>query len=163
MALLGAWGGIVPYAGPAFGYPLPAGTDQSAWQWTAPHWQLYLVAGLATLAGAAVLLASGGRRDRAAGGCLLGLIGGTWFILGPVFAPAFVSGFQFATGASTLMTVVTPLGYNDGTGLLIVILALTAYSLTRTPPVQVAPSQRLEADGAGQTERASVEQAATPR
>lgn len=107
MALLGAWSGILPYAGPAFGYPLPAGSQTAAWQWTAMHWQLYLVAGLATLAGAALLLAGGRNRAVRAAGCALGAIGGAWFVLGPVFAPAFASGFAFASGASTFMTVVT--------------------------------------------------------
>jgi hypothetical protein len=141
MALLGAWGGIVPYAGPDFGYPLPAGTHPAAWEWTASHWQLYLVAGAATVAGALMVLAAPARRDLARWGALLGLIGGSWFVLGPVFAPAFLSGFHFTAGASTLMTVVTPLGYNDGTGLLIAIFAVLTFGLTRMSAAAAQPEK----------------------
>jgi hypothetical protein len=156
MALLGAWGGIVPYAGPDFGYPLPAGTHPGAWQWTASHWQLYLVAGAATVAGALLLLA--GRRPLTSLGGVLGLIGGSWFVLGPVFAPEFLTNFRFASGgASSWMSVLTPLGYNDGTGVLIAIFSGLALGLAARAPVAPpedveiyeTPRERAEAEAAG--------------
>jgi hypothetical protein len=163
MALLGAWGGIVPYAGPDFGYPLPAGTHQPAWQWTATHWQLYLVAGAATLAAALVLVAATARPKLTGWGTLLGLIGGAWFVLGPVFAPAFLSSFSFASGASTLMTVVTPLGYNDGTGLLIAILAILAFGFARTPSAPAPPEEPETYETAREVDTGTRERTTVPR
>jgi hypothetical protein len=161
MGLLGAWGGIVPYAGPEFGYPLPAGTQPAAWEWTATHWQLYLVAGAATIAGALVLLGARARREVVLGS-LLGLIGGAWFVLGPVFAPSFLHGFSFAEGASTLMTVVTPLGYNDGTGLLIAMLAMLAFGLSLRPESARPPEPEIY-ETAREADAAVSERTAVPR
>lgn len=133
IALLGAWGGIVPFAGPAFGYPMPAGSHIPAWQWTASHWQLHVVAGCAAIVGGA-LVALARRRGAATGGALLGLLGGAWFVLGPVFQPVWTGGGGMMKGGSmgmpsAWMQAVTPLGYHYGTGLLIALLS--AFALTR--------------------------------
>ena len=34
LAALGAWGALVPFVGPEFEYPFPAGSDVGAWEWS---------------------------------------------------------------------------------------------------------------------------------
>jgi hypothetical protein len=134
--ILGAWGGIVPFVGPAFGYPMPPGSHIQAWTWTPQHAELHVAAGGAAFIGGLLLLAAA---PRAAGrlGAWLGLVGGAWFVLGPVFSPAFSTGGGGMAGpASTFMRVVTPLGYHYGTGLVIVVLSAVALALlARVRPV----------------------------
>ncbi|HLI54768.1 MAG TPA: hypothetical protein VKU88_10615 [Acidimicrobiales bacterium] len=130
LILLGAWAAIVPFAGPAFGYPMPAGSHIGAWIWSASHLELHLVPGIATILGGMLLLLSR-HRQVAAGGATLAVVGGAWQALGPVFSPAFSSsgggmGMKMGIHPSTFMTVVTPLGYHYGTGVVEVLLAALA-------------------------------------
>lgn len=121
--VLGAWGAIVPFAGPAFGYPMPPGSQVPAWSWTAQHAELHVAAGGAAFIGGLLLMVARSRGAAVLGG-LTALLGGAWFVLGPIFSPAFSSGGAAAAGpASTFMHIVTPLGYHYGTGLVIALLA----------------------------------------
>jgi hypothetical protein len=136
IALLGAWGAIVPYVGPTFGYPEPAGSNQAAWQWTAASWQFHLVPGVVAVV-AGLLLMSG-----ASVGGLLGLLAGAWFIVGPEVRLAWASHVHagaLPTGASKWMQALTPIGYHLGTGLLMCALGAFALGLAAiarrpTPP-----------------------------
>ena len=56
--LLGAWGGIVPYVGPTFGFRKGAG---ASWQWTTSHSLLWLAPGAAAFLAGLVLLTFGPR------------------------------------------------------------------------------------------------------
>lgn len=132
--ILGAWGAVLPFAGPSFGYPMPPGSHMPAWLWTASHAELHVAAGGAAFIGGALLLAGANRRLARIGGWIA-LLGGTWFVLGPIFSPAFLGGGGgFLSGpTSTFMRVVTPLGYHYGTGLVIVLLsALSLGVIART-------------------------------
>jgi hypothetical protein len=122
LVLLGAWGGIVSYVGPKFGYTMGS---QSGWQWTSANWQLHLVPGAAVVLGGLLLMAA-----RRSGG-LLALLGGAWLVLGPLFASMWLGPFgaESNVASSTLAQVARPLGYHYGTGLL--ITALAAYALGR--------------------------------
>lgn len=130
LILLGTWAAIVPFTGPAFGYPMPAGSHTGAWIWSASHLELHLLPGIATILGGMLLLLSR-HRQVAAAGATLAVLGGAWQALGPVFSPAFSSsggGMAMGMGMhpSTFMTVVTPLGYHYGTGVVEVLLAAVA-------------------------------------
>ena len=152
---LGAWAAIVPYIGPLFGYPEPAGANVPAWQWTAAHWQLHLAPGVVVVIGALLMLAA--RRTGSLGlGSLLALAGGAWLVLGPVFDALWMplnAGGAVTTpttaAVSRWMQVLTPLGYHYGTGLLIAVLA--TFGLRRphrrgarveAPEGEPAPEQR---------------------
>jgi hypothetical protein len=82
VALLGAWAAIVPFAGPAFGYPMPPGSNGDAWQWTASHWQLHVAAGVPALIGGLLLMFGSSSAARLGG--VVGMLGGAWAVLGPV-------------------------------------------------------------------------------
>lgn len=124
IVLLGAWGGIVPYIGPRFGY---RASGSGSFHWTTTHSLLYLAPGAVAVAWGLIILAtlaaSGGRglpvvKVLAA----LGVIAcGAWFVLGPVVWPIFSSAVVFAP-ATPLVRFVNEVGYNLGPGLLLAIL-----------------------------------------
>lgn len=132
LVLLGAWGAIVPFVGPSFGYPMPPGSHIPAWQWSTSHLELHLLPGIAAIVGGLLLLGGIGR-GIAYLGALIAILAGSWFVLGPVFSPAILGSGGMGGGMmatpSTLMKVVTPLGYHYGTGLLIAVLAASALGL----------------------------------
>lgn len=144
---LGAWVAIVAYVGPAFGYPMPPGSDQPAWEWSASHTQRHLLPGIAAIVGGGLLWP----RSRAAvlTGAWLALAAGAWFVLSPFIPRAWLDGGGGGGGdASTVMQIITPLGYHHVPGLLTV--ALTAFVLGRLLPVRDAHPQAAERAGVPQ-------------
>lgn len=129
LLILGAWDAIVPFAGPGFGYPMPAGSNIPAWEWSTSHLELHLLPGIAAVVGGLMLFGafrSGLRRA----GALLGVGAGFWIATGPIFSPAFLGGGGGPKPpASVFMTIVTKLGYHYGTGLVMAIIAAIALGL----------------------------------
>lgn len=127
IALVGIWGAAIPYVGPLFGYPMPPGADVPAWEWTAGHWQLHLVPGLVAIAGGVMVATV----RRAGFGSLLALASGAWFVVGNEFARLWlpVGGGGGANVAEWTM-VATILGYHDGIGLVLIVLAAAAIATT---------------------------------
>jgi len=78
LILLGAWGGLVPFVGPYFGY---AYTPDKAWHFTLARLWLEIVPGAAAVLGG-VLVAVSARRLLAGGGAVLAALGGAWFVVG---------------------------------------------------------------------------------
>jgi hypothetical protein len=120
IVVLGAWGGLVPFIGPYFGF----GAGTPAWTWTRPFATLNVVAGAVAVIGGLLLLSATRSRLASLGG-LLAVGGGMWFVLGPVFQPLWhqTSSLAVDTTGPTWMQVAKVLGYHDGTGLLIAVLA----------------------------------------
>lgn len=128
VVLLGIWGGILPFVGPLFGYRMLPG---SAWSWTAGAAELHVGPGVLVLLGGLMLLAGGKPRF----GALLAFIGGTWFVVGPLFASLWLGPVAAETRVASagLMQAMAPLGYHYGTGLVIVALAARAGRRTTLP------------------------------
>ncbi len=125
VVLLGAAGGIAPYAGPRFHFQMGAG---AAWQWTTERWQLHAAPGALVVLGGLLLLAAA-PRPAARLGAVLALVGGAWFVVGPVLAPIWLGTISEGQVASTtLRQAAHPLGYHYGTGLLIVAAAAYAWA-----------------------------------
>ena len=113
---LGAWGAIVPFVGPEFGYPFPAGSDRESWDWTASTWQLSLLPGIAAAYGGLILLGLLGTvRFAPALGALIALAAGAWFVLGAEFSRLWTSPPPEGTG-SDWMVIATNVGYHEGLG-----------------------------------------------
>jgi len=124
LILLGAWGGIVAFVGPLFGYRMSPGP---AWQWTTSHWELHAAPGGAIVLGGLLLLAATPRMA-ARFGAFLALLGGMWLVVGPLFASMWLgSNAETQVASSTLSEAARPLGYHYGTGILVV--AVAAYAL----------------------------------
>lgn len=128
--LLGAWGGIVAYIGPSFGF---SADGSATWTWNLAHGLLFLVPGAgACIAGLLVMfegLSTGpARRSLLTGGALLAGVCGAWFIVGSVAWPV-LEGVAFFKSASPLLELAYWVGYALGTGGL--LLALGAFALGR--------------------------------
>ncbi len=122
--LVSAWGGIVPYVGPMFGYHA---NGTGSWQWTFLNAMLYLVPGAVGVVVSLAILARS-RRGRLAARFSLAFAGlllaacGAWFVVGPVAWPALgASGIVFAPAAPSAMFV-NQVGYNLGVGVILAVL-----------------------------------------
>jgi len=116
--LLGAWGAVVAYVGPSFGYG-PRGAQ--SWSWTTPHLVLNLIPGAVALAAGLLTMA-----DRSITGALARFTGllafgaGGWFVLGRTVYPIFygtAAPDYGATGHGAQAAFVTTLGYGLGVGI----------------------------------------------
>jgi hypothetical protein len=124
VALLGIWGGIIPFVGPYFGY---AYTPDKAWTYTTGRLWLEILPGIGALLGGLLIMAA---RSRYVGlfGAVLAIASGAWFILGNVFAPLWTTinpaGVPASTG--TAMRALEQLGFFSGLGIVIILLAAVA-------------------------------------
>jgi len=120
--LVSAWGAIVPYVGPTFGY---RADGAASWTWNLAHGVLALVPGaVGVIAGLAMLSAGGrlavgfGRMSLATAG-LLALAAGGWFIIGPTAWPVLVNTHAYFVGGSPVRVLENVVGYSLGTGAVI--------------------------------------------
>jgi hypothetical protein len=130
LMLLGAWGAVIPFVGPYFGY---AFTPDKHWAYTSGRLWLSIVPGAAAFLGGLLVLAF----DRiAALGGLLAALGGAWFVLGQsIVAEAFRS-YSISSGSPvtasgalfgpTTMKFLEGLGFFYGLGVVILFLAALA-------------------------------------
>ena len=129
LVLLGAWGGIAPFAGPAFGFGYgPAGA------WTQTTGRLYLSAvpgAVVVLTGFVVLVT----RSRWLGGlcAFVAALGGAWFIAGASLVTLLPAGLRPAgltagtpIAASAARAALTGIGVYSGVGAAVVFFAALA-------------------------------------
>ena len=141
LVALGIWGALVPFVGPEFDYPFPAGSDVGGWKWSDTAWQLSLLPGIAAAYGGVILLGLLGTvRFAPALGALISLAAGAWFVLGDEFSRLWTSPPPDGTG-SDWMVIATNAGYHEGLGLVIAALSAFALGLLALLPEQtkVAP------------------------
>lgn len=138
LVALGVWGAIVPFIGPEFDYPFPAGSDVGSWDWSDMTWQLSLLPGVGAAYGGLILLGLLGTvRFAPALGALIALVSGAWFVLGAEFSRLWTSPPLDGTG-SDWMVIATNLGYHEGLGLAISVLAGFALGLLALLPERAA-------------------------
>jgi hypothetical protein len=130
LMLLGAWGALVPFVGPYFGY---AYTPDKVWAYTSGRLWLSVVPGAAAFLGGLFVTFS----DRAAStGAFLAVLGGTWFVIGqPVIALARPNG-TIAPGtpvvshgalfAAPTIRFLEALGFFYGLGVVVLFFAALA-------------------------------------
>jgi hypothetical protein len=129
LVLLGAWGGIAPFAGPAFGFGY---RPDQAWTYTSGRVFLSAVPGaVVALSGLVVLLT----RSRWLGGfcAFVAALGGAWFVAGQALIqllPAGMGATSVRTGAplaaTVSRTVLTSLACFAGVGIVIIFFAAIA-------------------------------------
>jgi hypothetical protein len=122
--LVSAWGGIVPYVGPLFGY---GGNGSGAWHWDLAHTVLALIPGAAGVLLALFVMAETrgikmgrGRMSLATAGVLL-MACGAWFAIGFLAWPVLTSGTSYFTAGSHLRLLADEIGYSIGTGIVLVV------------------------------------------
>ena len=123
LILLGAWGAIIPFAGPNFDFAF--GSDQ-AWIWTAARGWLEVLPGAATVVGGLLLLASRNRATAMLGGWLT-VLAGAWFVVGRALAgPLGIGDVGAPVAVTDDKRAVLELTYFYGLGALIVFLGAVA-------------------------------------
>ncbi|HUB38011.1 MAG TPA: hypothetical protein VMA72_04095 [Streptosporangiaceae bacterium] len=130
LMLLGAWAALVPFIGPYFGY---AYTPDKAWAYTSGRLWLSVLPGTAAFLGGLLVLASDGA---ATFGAFLGVLGGTWLVIGPPVTAFALAGRHISTGSPvashgaifgpTTMRFLENLGFFYGLGIVVVFLAAVA-------------------------------------
>jgi hypothetical protein len=130
LMLLGAWGAIVPFVGPYFGY---AYTPDTVWTYTSGRLWLSVLPGAAAFLGGMLVLVS----DRAAApGAFLAALGGAWFVVGQPVTAYAVPGRAISPGSPVVslaapfrpatMVFLERLGFFYGLGVVILFLGALA-------------------------------------
>lgn len=130
LVLLGAWGALVPFVGPYFGY---AYTPDKAWAYTSGRLVLsVLPGGLVFLAGLLVFAWEGA----AAIGGFFAAVGGAWFVVGAEVLAVAAPGGSYNPGSPVVpagsaltpatMRLLEHIGFYSGLGVVIVFLGALA-------------------------------------
>ncbi len=129
LILLGAWGAIIAFVGPYFGY---AYTPDTTWTYTTGRLWLSILPGAAAFLGGIMVLLAATRPAAMAGG-LVALLGGVWFVVGaPILAVATGTGTNGpgvpvaspgAAFSAPVMRLLEGLGFYYGLGVAIVTFA----------------------------------------
>jgi hypothetical protein len=160
VALLGIWGGVIPFVGPYFNY---AFTPDKAWTYTTGRLWLEILPGAGALLGGLLMMAARSRHV-ALFGSLLAIASGAWFALGNVFAPLWTVANPAGGPASagTVMRALEQVGFFTGLGVVIVLIAaVVAGRVTAVPglpavitrPTVPIPASR---DAADETETQAI-------
>lgn len=83
LVLLGAWGALIPFVGPYFGY---AYTPDTAWAYNSGRLWLSILPGAAAFIGGLILLVAS-VRPVAMAAAWLAALGGAWFAVGTALSP----------------------------------------------------------------------------
>lgn len=116
-----AWGGLVPYLGPAINF---SADGTGSWHWNLAHALIGLIPGAAgVLAGLALLAPKRAAvvRNRLGltGAGLLAMVAGAWFVVGPLAWPVLYNGTRFFASATPMRTLEYWIGYALGPGVLL--------------------------------------------
>lgn len=116
-----AWGGIIPFVGPAFGFNA---TGQPSWHWDLGQAMLGLVPGaVGVVVGLSLMAPSvttvGWRRLGMTTAGVLGIAAGCWFVIGPFAWPVLTSDTYFVPGSTALDSLSHLIGYALGPGLIL--------------------------------------------
>ncbi|MGI8614730.1 MAG: hypothetical protein ACR2KL_12435 [Nocardioidaceae bacterium] len=125
LLLLGAWGALVPFVGPSFGYDMGGG---SAWTWSESHATLHLAPGVAAILGGLFLM-FGKERTAQRFGAGVAAVAGIWFVVGPSLHPLWAGqsvGGTMDMGGTAWSSALSALGYHYGTGAAISVVAAYA-------------------------------------
>jgi hypothetical protein len=133
-----AWGGIVPFLGPAIRF---SGDGTPSWFWDAPHALLWLVPGAVAFVAAVAVLGfvpttrrGRGRVSTAAAGFAMAICG-AWFVVGPLAWPVLKSSAGVFVPASPLRELDYQIAYSLGPGMLLLLVGgmVIGWGLRRRP------------------------------
>jgi hypothetical protein len=143
LLLLGAWGALIPFIGPAFNYLY---TPDATWKWTAARgWYEVLPGSVAFVGG--LLLLVGTSRGMTVLGAWLGIAAGAWFIVGPSISTELSLGsIGQPKGDNGGLRAAETLGFFYGLGAIILFLAASAFGRLSVVTVRdVRVAERREA------------------
>jgi hypothetical protein len=131
--LIGAWGGIVPFVGPLFGF---GATGTPSWDWTLAHTLLWLVPGaVAVFMGLLMMTQAPGVSSGIARGApwiigFMAVLCGAWFAFGPILWPALESAHVPFVAAGPFHTALYWIGYSLGPGVILAMLGGCAMGIS---------------------------------
>lgn len=134
IVILGIWGGLIPFVGPAFDYSF---TPDTTWQWTTGRLLLEVIPAAATVLGGLAMMGTTSRISGVAG-AWLAAAGGAWFVIGQWVSILWNDGVMHAgqpTATTDAGQVAEWLGFFLALGVVIVFVA--AMSLGRMSVVSV--------------------------
>jgi hypothetical protein len=130
LVLLGAWGALIPFVGPYFGY---AYTPDKTWAYTSGRLVLSVFPGAVVFLSGLLVLASDGT---AAIGGFFAAVGGAWFVVGAEVLAVAAHGGSYSPGspvvtsgqalAPATMRLLEHIGFYSGLGVVIVFLGALA-------------------------------------
>ena len=124
LIILGAWGALIPFIGPYFNFSY---TPDSAWTWSAARGWLEVLPGAVTVVGGLLLLLAASRGATLLG-AWLGILGGAWFVIGPVLAtPWHIGSPGVPAGTGSGLRALERLAMFDLLGVVIVLIAAIAF------------------------------------
>ena len=126
LALLGAWGALIPFIGPYFHY---AYTPDVAWTYTTARLWLEVLPGAAVFLGGVLLIIATGRHV-ALFGAILAAAAGAWFTLGTILSPLWNNHVTLGgspVSSTQFMRIMEQLGFYSALGLVIVFIAAAAF------------------------------------
>ena len=121
--VISAWGGIVPFVGPIFGY---RADGASSWHWDLAHGILAVAPGAigvvagVMMMGAAMRVSFGAGRLSLSFAGFVALVCGAWFAIGPLAWATFEPSHYFLS-VSPLHQLANEVGYALGPGLLLAL------------------------------------------
>ncbi|MDV8009011.1 hypothetical protein [Rhodococcus sp. IEGM 1318] len=123
LILLGLWGALIPFVGQYFSF---AFVPDQAWTWTSGRGWLEVLPGVVTVIGGILLLFSANRAV-ASLGAWMAVVGGAWFVVGPVLAPVLHLGEPGTPSAAEVaIKTVQQLAFFEGLGVVILFLGSSA-------------------------------------
>jgi len=129
LILLGAWGALIPFVGPYFGY---AYTPDTTWTYTTGRLWLSILPGAAAFLGGVMVLLAVSRAAAMTSGFLAALAG-AWFVVGaPILpmvstaGPGMPAVSQGSAFSAPVMRLLEGLGFYYGLGVVIVFFAAVA-------------------------------------
>ena len=126
--IVSAWGGIVPFVGPTFGFSADGATS---WHWDLSHVVLALIPGALGCLAALTFLAPANatvtrRRLSLSTAGVIGIASGAWFVIGPLAWPVLVNTHSYFVAATPLRALEYQIGYALGPGLILVMCSAFA-------------------------------------
>jgi hypothetical protein len=126
--LASAWGGIVAFVGPTFGF---SADGTGSWYWSSSHALLALVPGAVGVVVGLALMGYSMSRSRTFLGLgaigLLAVLAGGWFAIGPLAWPVLYGTKAYFVGASPLRELAYVVGYALGPGLILAVVGGVAW------------------------------------
>jgi hypothetical protein len=133
LALLGAWGALIPFIGPYFHY---AYTPDTAWTYTTARLWLEILPGAAVFVGGILLIIATGRHV-ALFGAFLAAAAGAWFTLGSTLSPLWNNHVTMGgspASSTVFMRIMEELGFFAALGVVIVFIAGAALGRIMSVP-----------------------------
>jgi hypothetical protein len=150
-----AWGGIVAFVGPTFGF---SADGAASWHWDLSHAVLALIPGALGCIAALTFLAPANanvtsRRLGLSSAGIIGIASGAWFVVGPLAWPVLVNTHSYFVVASPLRALEYQIGYALGPGLILVMCSAFAmgWAARHNRPLEAMGASRDVAGTTGPT------------